>query len=69
MFDRGTNLTTNDAKRYRLFRDYLLNNAFVIFQKIKEGEEPFVSDIDFYGVIFDNPVNALEKLAGSPEAT
>jgi hypothetical protein len=51
-----------EAKRYRLLRDYLLSNGFVVFQKIKEGDEPFVSATDFYGATFEDAVDTLERL-------
>lgn len=48
-----------DAARYRLLRDYLLTNGFVIHQKIPEYQKPFVTDTDFYGYTFDEAVDAL----------
>ena len=60
--------TTRDAKRYSLLRDYLLNNGFVAFEEIEEGDEPFVMDADFYGVTFDQAVDALEQKASLTNA-
>ena len=56
---------TTDAKPYRLLRNYLLRRGFVVHQKIKKKDEPFVVDADFYGPTFGDAVDALEKLAGS----
>jgi hypothetical protein len=53
------NQPTLDARRYRLLRDYLLANGFVAFQKIENGDRPFVIDADFYGLTFDHAVDVL----------
>ena len=55
-----------DAKRYGLLRDYMLNNGFVVHEKIEQGEKPYVVDGDFYGPTFDDAVDTLEKLNGIP---
>ena len=36
-----------------------------MFHKLDRGDEPFVSDTDFYGSSFDEAVDALEHLTGS----
>ncbi len=46
--------TSQDAKRYRLLRDYLLGNGFVIHERIGPDDEPFVQDADFYGETFED---------------
>jgi hypothetical protein len=51
------NQTTLDARRYRLLHDYLLANGLVAFQKIEDGDQPFVMDADFYGLTFDQAVD------------
>lgn len=56
--------TALDAKRYRLLRDYLLSNGFVVHEIIGPDEEPFVQNADFYGETFDDAVDALERLHG-----
>ncbi len=57
--------TVKDAKRYRLLRDYLLRNGFIIHQVIDEDNKPFVMDADFYGVKFEDAVDWLETLTGA----
>jgi hypothetical protein len=52
-----------DATRYRLLRDYLLANGFVVHEQTAVGEEGFVVDAEFYGPTFDAAVDSLEKPA------
>ncbi len=56
--------TSQDAKRYRLLRDYLLSNGFVIHERIGPDDEPFVQDADFYGETFEDAVDTLAGLRG-----
>lgn len=56
--------TSQDAKRYRLLRDYLLGNGFVIHERIGPDDEPFVQDADFYGETFEDAVDTLAGLTG-----
>jgi hypothetical protein len=51
-----------DAKRYRLLRDYLIKNGFVIHERINEDATPFVLDVDFYGHTFEDAVDMLPDL-------
>ncbi len=53
--------TVKEAKRYRLLRNYLLRNGYIIHQIIDQDDEPFVTDTDFYGQTLEDAVDALER--------
>jgi hypothetical protein len=53
-----------NALRYRLLRDYLLSNGFVVFQKTDGNADPFVIDSDFYGETFEDAVDSLPRSLG-----
>lgn len=55
-----------DAKRYRLLRDYLLANGFVVHEQTTTGEAPFVKNSEFYGSTFEAAVDSLEQVDTSP---
>jgi hypothetical protein len=63
-----TDQTTKDAQRYRLLRDYLLGNGFVVHEKVEEGNPAFVMDTDFYGLTFDDAVDSLAEFSQSLNA-
>jgi hypothetical protein len=50
-----------DARRYRLLRDYLLLNGLIRHVELPESEsDPFFTGMTFYGPTFGDAVDTLE---------
>ncbi len=60
----ATDETIKDAERYRLLKEYVLRNGFLIHQRIPDHQEPFVLDEAFHGYTFEEAEDTLKDLEG-----